>query len=49
MSIKDLLFEYSGDSDFESYTGIVLDKENNAFKVIKGMFRDKKDFYEKNA
>lgn len=47
MSIKDLLFEYSGDSDFESYTGIVLDKENNAFKVIKGMFRDKKDFYEK--
>ena len=41
------LLEYSDKSNFESYTGIVLDKENNAFKIIKGMFRDKKDFYEK--
>lgn len=41
------LHEYSDNSQYEFYTGIVLDKEKNEFKVIKGKFRDKKDFYEK--
>ena len=43
----EILNEYEADSPMESYTGIVLDKEKNAFKVLSGMFHDKKDFYEK--
>jgi len=41
------LFEYSGESNYEPYSGIVLDPEDNTFKTVSGMFRDKKDFYEK--
>ena len=41
------LNEYSGESNFEPYTGIVLDPTDNEFKTSSGMFRDKKDFYEK--
>lgn len=41
------LFEYSGESNYEPYSGIVLDTDDNTFKTVSGMFRDKKDFYEK--
>ena len=41
------LTEYTSDSAYESYTGIVLDPEDKIFKTIKGQFHDKKDFYEK--
>lgn len=41
------LTEYAEDSSYEEYSGIVLDPEDNLFKTISGMFRDKKDFYEK--
>lgn len=41
------LIEYTSDSQYEPYKGIVLDPEDNTFKVMSGMFRDKKDFYEK--
>ena len=41
------LTEYSDKSAFEPYSGIVLDPEDNIFKTVSGMFRDKKDFYEK--
>lgn len=41
------LKEYADNSNFELYTGIVLDKDKNAFKIISGSFRDKKDYYEK--
>ena len=41
------LKEYSDKSAFEPYSGIVLDPEDNMFKTVSGMFRDKKDFYEK--
>lgn len=34
-------------SNYENYTGIVFDTEKNAFKVVTGKFRDKKDMYEK--
>ena len=44
-SIK--LDEYSGESNYEPYSGIVLDPEENTFKTVSGMFRDKKEFYEK--
>ncbi len=43
------LREYSGNSAHEAYKGIVVDTERNEFKVITGMFRDKKEFYEKLA
>ena len=39
------LSEYSDKSSFEPYSGIVLDPEDNMFKTVSGMFRDKKDFY----
>ena len=42
----EILNEYEADSPMESYTGIVLDKEKNAFKVLSGMFHDKKDLSE---
>ena len=41
------LTEYASDSAFEKYTSIVLDKEDNAFKVVTGEFHDKRDAYEK--
>ena len=41
------LTEYSGESNYEPYTGIILDPEDNVFKTTSGMFRDKKEFYEK--
>ena len=44
---NNLLDEYSDKSSFEPYSGIVLDPEDNTFKTVSGMFRDKKDFYEK--
>lgn len=44
---NNLLDEYSDKSSFEPYSGIVLDPEDNMFKTVSGMFRDKKDFYEK--
>ena len=44
---NNLLDEYSDKSSFEAYSGIVLDPEDNLFKTVSGMFRDKKDFYEK--
>lgn len=44
---NNLLDEYSDKSEFEPYSGIVLDPEDNMFKTVSGMFRDKKDFYEK--
>jgi len=34
-------------SNLESYTGIVFDTKKNAFSVITGLFRDKKDMYHK--
>lgn len=37
----------SEDASMENYTGIVLDPDKNTFKVVKGRFYDKKDFYEK--
>lgn len=42
-----VLDEYSDKSSYEPYTGIVLDPEDNTFKTSSGMFRDKKEFYEK--
>lgn len=48
LDIKDsTLNEYSGESNYEPYSGIVLDPEDNVFKTVSGMFRDKKEFYEK--
>lgn len=47
---EQILNEYTKDSDnpnYEAYTGIVLDPEDNIFKTISGHFADKKDFYEK--
>ena len=41
------LDEYASDSAFEKYTSIVLDKADNAFKVVTGQFHDKRDAYEK--
>ena len=41
------LEEYASNSEFEKYTSIVLDKEDNAFKVVTGQFHDKRDAYEK--
>ncbi len=41
------LTEYADNSSFEEYSGIVLDPDDNLFKTVSGMFRDKKDFYEK--
>ena len=41
------LKEYASNSEMEGYTGIVLDKSDNVFKVVTGQFHDKKDFYEK--
>ena len=41
------LNEYASNSEFEEYTSIVLDKEDNAFKIITGQFHDKRDAYEK--
>lgn len=41
------LAEYSGESNYEPYSGIILDPEKNTFKTVSGMFRDKKEFYEK--
>lgn len=34
-------------SNYETYRGIVFSPEENAFKVVEGKFRDKKDMYEK--
>lgn len=42
----EILSEYSDKSNYELYKGIVLDKEDNKFKVVSGLFRDKKQFYE---
>lgn len=33
--------------NYEPYTGIVLDPEDNLFKTVSGVFKDKKDFYRK--
>lgn len=44
---ENILDEYSGESNYEPYTGIILDPEDNSFKTTSGMFRDKKEFYEK--
>jgi hypothetical protein len=33
--------------NYEPYTGIVLDPEDNLFKTVSGVFKDKKDFYKK--
>lgn len=41
------LKEYAANSDFEEYSSIVLDKKDNAFKIVTGSFHDKKDAYEK--
>ena len=41
------LTEYVANSTFEKYTSIVLDKEDNEFKVVSGQFHDKRDAYEK--
>ena len=35
------------DKNYEWYKGVVFDPSTNEFKVIKGQFTDKKDFYEK--
>lgn len=43
------LKEYSSNSEFEKYSSIVLDKEDNAFKIVTGNFHDKRDAYEKLA
>ena len=49
--IKDLkhidLTEYASDSPMEKYASIVLDPDENEFKVITGLYHDKKDAYEK--
>ena len=34
-------------SNYETYRGIIFSPEENAFKVVEGKFRDKKDMYEK--
>ena len=41
------LKEYAADSEFEEYSSIVLDKKDNAFKIVTGSFHDKRDAYEK--
>lgn len=41
------LEEYASNSEFEKYSSIVLDKEDNAFKIVTGNFHDKRDAYEK--
>lgn len=43
------LEEYASNSEFEKYSSIVLDKEDNAFKIVTGNFHDKRDAYEKLA
>lgn len=45
--VDNSLLEYSDKSSYEAYKSIVLDPEDNEFKVIEGMFRDKKDAYER--
>jgi len=45
----DSLKEYAKDGNYEKYKGIVLDTETNQFKVVSGLFTDKKDFYDKMA
>ncbi|MBR2239996.1 MAG: hypothetical protein IKO49_02065 [Bacilli bacterium] len=42
-----VLNEDNAGSNYETYRGIIFDPENNAFKVVEGKFRDKKDMYEK--
>lgn len=44
---REVLQEYAADSALEDYTSIVLDKDDNAFKVVTGKFHDKRDAYEK--
>lgn len=41
------LNEDNAGSNYETYRGIIFDPEKNAFKVVEGKFRDKKDMYEK--
>ena len=43
------LQEYASNSEYEEYMAIVLDPEDNVFKTVKGLFRDKKDGYERLA
>ena len=38
---------FSDNPNYEKYKGIVLDPETNKFKIVSGLFTDKKDFYEK--
>lgn len=39
--------EANDKENLEAYTGIILDPETNEFKIVSGMFEDKKDFYKK--
>ena len=48
--VKDIsLQEYASNSEYEEYVAIVLDPDKNEFKTIRGLFRDKKDGYERMA
>jgi len=44
---ENTLDEFISDGHYEPYTGIVLDKTHNQFKIVSGQFTDKKDFYTK--
>ena len=46
--VKDIsLKEYASNSNYEEYAGIILDPDNNTFKILSGLFRDKKEMYDK--
>ena len=42
-----VLNEDNYSSNYETYRGIIFSPKENAFKVVEGKFRDKKDMYEK--
>lgn len=47
MSNNRQLNEYASNSAYEKYAAIILDPDKNAFKILKGLFHDKKEVYEK--
>jgi predicted nucleotidyltransferase len=45
--LEDIDLQEDDSENYEQYTGIVLDPEDNLFKTVSGVFKDKKDFYKK--
>ncbi len=45
--LEDINLQEDDSENYEQYTGIVLDPEDNLFKTVSGVFKDKKDFYKK--